>query len=176
VLSISIVRRLYTPCQSHRIVTRKPRIKQTYSNLDDVSSNQVQVLQAPENRPQLSGRPPTGLGRAGGGRKRRVERVDVNGQVDGPISADAVDDALDDAVGADGVDLTGLDDLEAAVAVVVVVAGPTKRGADARVDVGVVGEEALLRGVVEVGAVVDGGDLGRGAAEDLGLPCEAVSM
>lgn len=38
-------------------------------------------------------------------------------------------------------------------------------------DVGVVGEQALHGGVVEVRAVVDGGDGGRGAAEDFGLPC-----
>lgn len=37
-------------------------------------------------------------------------------------------------------------------------------------DVGVVAEKALLGGVVEVGAVVDAGDLGRRAAEDLGAP------
>ena len=37
-------------------------------------------------------------------------------------------------------------------------------------DVGVVLEEALLRGVVEVGAVVDGCDFGGGAAEDLWTP------
>ena len=37
-------------------------------------------------------------------------------------------------------------------------------------DVGVVLEEALLRGVVEVGAVVDGCDFGGGAAEDFGAP------
>lgn len=37
-------------------------------------------------------------------------------------------------------------------------------------DVGVVGEEALLRCVVEVGPVVDAGDFGGGAAEDFGTP------
>lgn len=37
-------------------------------------------------------------------------------------------------------------------------------------DVGVVPEETLLGGVVEVGAVVDAGDLGGGTAKDLGLP------
>ena len=37
-------------------------------------------------------------------------------------------------------------------------------------DVAVVAQEAFLRGVVEVGSVVDGGDVGRGSAEDLGFP------
>lgn len=78
---------------------------------------------------------------------------------------------FDDALGTDLVDFAGLDDLKAAVAVVLVVAGPAQGRADAGVDVGVVGEQALLSGVVEVGAVVDGSYLGRGAAEDLGFPC-----
>lgn len=37
-------------------------------------------------------------------------------------------------------------------------------------DVGVVGEEALLGGVEEVGAVVDAGLFAGGAAEDFGTP------
>ncbi len=40
-------------------------------------------------------------------------------------------------------------------------------------DVGVVGEETLFVGVVEVGAVVDGRLFGRGAAEDFGPPSVA---
>ena len=37
-------------------------------------------------------------------------------------------------------------------------------------DVGVIGQEALLVRVIEVSAVVDGGLFGRSAAEDLGTP------
>ncbi len=68
---------------------------------------------------------------------------------------------------ADGVDGARLDDLEAAVAVVLVVGGAGERGADAGVDVAVVGEEAFLAGVVEVRAVVDAGLLGGGAVVGL---------
>ncbi len=75
---------------------------------------------------------------------------------------------------ADGVDGARLDDLEAAIAVVLVVGGAGEGGADAGVDVAVVGEEAFLAGVVEVGAVVDAGLLGGRAAEDFRLPCVAV--
>ena len=77
---------------------------------------------------------------------------------------------------AEGVDVARLDAREAAVAVVVVVREAGEGGADAGVDVGVVGEEALLGGVVEVGAVVDGGLAGRGAAEDLGPPGVEVGV
>jgi hypothetical protein len=44
------------------------------------------------------------------------------------------------------------------------------------VDVGVVCEQAFLRGVEEVGAVVDAGLFAGGAAEDLGAPGVAVFL
>lgn len=69
-----------------------------------------------------------------------------------------------------GIDLSGFYDLEPAVPVVIVVGGAGKSGADTRVDVGVVLQESFHCGVVEVGAVVDGCDFARGAAEDLGFP------
>lgn len=149
--------------------------KETYGNLDNVSSDEVQVLKTAEDGPELPGGPAASLGGARGGGKGRVERVNVNGQVDGLLGTDAVDDALDDTLGADGVDLAGLDNLEAAVAIVVVIAGSAEGGADASVDVGVVGQETLLGGVVEVGAVVDGGHVGGGATKDLGLPLGGVN-
>lgn len=98
------------------------------------------MLQAPQNRAQLPSAPTTRLRGPRSRRERRVQGIDIEGQVDGVGRADALDDLLDDALGADLVDLAGLDDLEAAVPVVLVVAGPAERGADARVDVGVVGE------------------------------------
>lgn len=79
-------------------------------------------------------------------------------------------DLLDDSLSADGVDLAGLDNLETAVSVVVVVGQSRQRRADAGVDVGVIAHKTLLCGVVEVGTVVDGGDLGGGTTEDLGAP------
>ena len=71
---------------------------------------------------------------------------------------------------ADGVDLAGLDDLEAAVSVVGVVAETGEGGADAGVDVAVVGEQAFGVRVVEVRAVVDGRLVGGRAAEDGRFP------
>lgn len=139
-------------------------------DLDDVGADEVDAVEAADDGAELARRPAARLGRTGGRGKGRVEGVDVDGQVDGPLGADAVADLLDDAVHADGVDLAGLDDLEAAVAVVLVVGQARQRRADAGVDVRVVGQQALLRRVVEVGAVVDRRLLAGRAAKDLGAP------
>lgn len=101
----------------------------------------------------------------------RVESVDVDGQVHGLGSADALVDLLDDAFHSDRVDLACFHDFKAAVSVVFVVAGSAQSCADTGVDVAVVCEQAFLRGVEEVRSVVDAGDLAGGAAEDLRLPC-----
>lgn len=80
----------------------------------------------------------------------RVEGVNVKGQVNWVLGTDTVDDALNDALSTNRINLTRLDNLKATVAVVVVVAGTGESGADTGVDVGVVGEQTLHRGVVEV--------------------------
>lgn len=148
----------------------------THSNLDNIRRNQIHVLEAPENGPELARGPPARLRRPGGRRERRVQRVDVERQVDRPLRPDAVDDPLDDALGADGVDLARLDDLEPAVPVVRVVAGPAERRPDARVDVRVVCEKTLARCVVEVCPVIYARYLGRRAAEDFGSPFCAAKL
>lgn len=102
-----------------------------------------------------------------------VQRVNINTQIHGVLSPNSIPDLLDDPRHADGVNLSCLGDLESAVPVVLVVAETGERGADAGVDVGVVGEETLFVGVVEVGAVVDGRLLGRGTTEDFGPPSVA---
>ena len=77
---------------------------------------------------------------------------------------------MDYAFRANGVDLAGLDDLETAIAVIVVVARSGQGRADAGMNVGIVREEPLFMCVEEVGAMVDGGLFARGAAKDLGAP------
>ena len=145
-------------------------------DLDDIRSDEVDPLQAADDGPQLACGPAARLRRAGRGCEGRVQRIDVNAEVDWILGANSVPDGLDDARRADGVDLPRLDAREAAVAVVVVVRQSRQGGADAGVDVGVVGEEAFLGGPVEVRAVVDGGLLGRGAAEHLGPPGVEVAV
>lgn len=43
-------------------------------------------------------------------------------------------------------------------------------------DVGVIGEQAFLRSVVEVGSVVDTGNFARGTSEHLWLPCVKMGV
>lgn len=127
----------------------------------------------------------------------RIQSIDVNTQIHGVLGPDSLPyemsvtcgalkvamkgtiqhtDLLDDSVNADGVNLTGLNDLEATVAIIVVIRGSTQRCPDAGVDVRVVLQQALLGGVVEVGAVVDAGDLRRRATKDLGPPGVEVGV
>jgi hypothetical protein len=120
----------------------------------------------------------------------RVKSIDINGKVDRVLGADSVSDLLDDSVGSccmsafcsdashslewmltDGVDFTSLDDLEAAITVVLIVRGSRKGRPDAGMDVGVVLQETFHGSMVEVGSVIDSSNLTRRAAKDLGLPC-----
>lgn len=95
----------------------------------------------------------------------RVKRVNVQTQVDWILGANSVANLLDDSINANGIDLSRLHNLEAAVSVVLVIGRSTQRRADAGVDVGVILQQTLLRSMVEVGAVVNASDLGRGAAK-----------
>lgn len=176
-------------------------------DLDDVGADQVDAVQAADDGPQLARRPASRLGGARGGRKGRVERVDVDAEVRGVVGAHAVADLLDDALDPDGVDLARLDDLETTIClvslvrflflpiylfpqplmglwimmhlpvpIIFVVRRAAQGGPDTSMDVGVVLEQALHGGVVEVGAVVDASDLGGGTAKDLGLPGVQVAV
>lgn len=96
-------------------------------------------------------------------RKSRVKSVNVNGQIDRVLGTNTVANLLDDSSHANirVVDLTSLDTLETAVAIVGVVRRTGEGSADSSVDVGVVGKKTLLMSVEEVGTVVDGSLLGR---------------
>ena len=145
-------------------------------NLNNIRSNKVDTLQATDDSPKLTSAPATSLRRTSRRRESRVKGIDIDGQVDRVLVSDALVDLLDDTRGADFVDFARLDDLEAAVAVVLVVGETGQSGADAGVDVGVVAHQAFLCGVVEVCAVVDAGLFGRSAAEDLGSPGVEVGV
>ncbi len=60
---------------------------------------------------------------------------------------------LDDAFGADCVDLAGFDDLEAAVSIILVIAQAAQGGANTCVNVGVVAQKTFLGSVKKVSAV-----------------------
>lgn len=165
--------------------------KKTYSNLHDISSNQIEVLQSTKYGAKLASGPATRLRGTGGGSDfaprsadihsnvssilsltSRVESVDIQRKVDGVLCADTVNDLLDDAIRANLVNLASLHNLEATVSIVLVVTGSAERRADTSVDVGVVAQQTLLSGMIEVGAVVDAGNFRRRTAKDLGAPCK----
>lgn len=148
----------------------------TYRDFDYIGGNEVEIFQPPQDGPKLSRGPSSGLWGACSGRKGRVKRVNVDRQVHGSRGTDTVHNLLNDPRCANGVDLSGFDNLESAVAVVVVIAGSTEGGPDAGVDVGIVDQEALHGGVVEVCAVVDAGSLGWRAAKYLGFPCILLDL
>lgn len=101
----------------------------------------------------------------------RIERINIQTQIHRIRGADSVANLLDDAVHANGVNLAGLDNLKAAIPVILIVRGPAEGRADTSVNVGVVLEQTLLGGMVEIRAVVDARNLGGRAAKDLGAPC-----
>lgn len=100
----------------------------------------------------------------------RIQSVNVDAEIDGFAGTDPISDFLDNASCSNRVDLTCLDDLESAVAVVVVITEAGQGGANTRMNIGVVGQQAFSMRVEEIGAVVDGGLLAWGATEDLGPP------
>lgn len=107
---------------------------------------------------------------------RRIKSVNVEGQVHGILGTDTVQDFLDDAVGANLVDLASFNNFEPAVPVILIVARPTQGGADAGVDVGVVAQQAFLGSMVEVRPVVDASHLGWRAAKDFRSPRVKVAV
>lgn len=143
-------------------------------DFDNVGCDEVDALQAADDGAQLASGPAAGLRGAGcrgdcagvlvslgaGFMWRvltgRVKSVDVDAEVDGLLRADSVFDLLDDAINTDLVYLTRLDNLEAAVAIVLIVRWPREGCADSSMNVSVVGKETFLSSVEEVGAVVDG--------------------
>lgn len=79
-------------------------------------------------------------------------------------------DLLDDALSAYRIDLARLHYLETNVSIILIVRQPTESRPDTSMDIGIISEQTLHRSVVEVGSVVDAGNLGGCASEDLGLP------
>lgn len=109
----------------------------------------------------------------------------------------AIVDLLDDTSSTNGVDLSGLNNLESDIAIVLIVGHARKRGPDACMDICVVLQETLHGCVVEVGAygvrricqssvldiilgdlltVVDRCHFAWGTAEDLWLPCIKMTI
>lgn len=106
----------------------------------------------------------------------RVQSVNVDGKIDWLLGADTVSYLFDYAGHANRVNLPRLNNLEAAVSVVVVIAHSAQRRADPSVYVCVVRQQPFPVRVVEVRAVVDGCLGRRGSAEDFGPPGVEVGV
>lgn len=101
---------------------------------------------------------------------RRIKSVNVDAKIDGFAGTDPISDFIDNTSRPNRVDLARLDDLESAVAVVVVIAEAGQGGTNAGVNIGIVGQKAFPVRVEEIGAVIDGSLLAWSATEDLGPP------
>ena len=140
------------------------------SRVDQPPVSGVPVAGATVNIILAHGQPDLTGGGGGFSLTGRIQGIDINTQIHRAFRAYSVAYLFNDTFCADGVYFACFHDFKAAVAVVFVVGGAREGGADAGVDVGVVCEETLRVGVVEVGSVVDGGLVGGGAAEDFGAP------
>lgn len=119
-----------------------------WRHLHDISPDQVNFLEPSNDSSQLPCTPPSSLRGSGSRCERGIKSVNIDRQVHGISGADPVDNLLDDAIHADGVNFPSLDDLEAYVAVIFVVAGAAEGRANSGMDVGVVLEKTLLGCVV----------------------------
>src|SRR5215472_3472946 len=99
-------------------------------DLDHVAADEVDAGQAPQHAQQLPVAQAACLGRPGPGRERRVEDVDVQGQVYRQV-LDPPGDGLDRAAHAEIVDVGRPDGPEAEPLVVIEVAAAVDRAADA---------------------------------------------
>jgi hypothetical protein len=86
-----------------------------------------------------------------------VQGIDIDGEIDRLLCSHSIFDLLDDTLCTYRINLSGFHDFKTAVAVIVVVAHSGEGGTYTGVDVGVIGEEALFVGMVEVCAVIYGG-------------------
>src|SRR5215469_114343 len=102
-------------------------------DLHHVAADEVDAGQAPQHAQQLPVAQAARLGRPGPGRERRVEHVDVQGQVHRQ-ALDPLGDRIDRAAHAEIVDVAGPDGPEAEPLVVIEVAVAVDRATDADVD------------------------------------------
>lgn len=100
----------------------------------------------------------------------RIQSINIQTQVNGVCRPDSIPDLLDNPIDSNCINFPCFHNFKPAISIILVIRRSAQRRADAGVDVGVIFEQALLSGMVEVGAVVDAGDLGGGATEDFGAP------
>lgn len=148
----------------------------TWSNLNDIRSDNVDTLQSSNNRTKLSRGPSTSLRRTRSGSESRVQRIDINGEIDWILMSDTIMDLLDDSLRTNGINLTSLRDLEATVPIVLIIGKTGKSGADSSVHVRIIAKQTFLMRMEEVRAVVDRSLLTGCSTEDFGFPGVQVGV
>ena len=105
----------------------------------------------------------------------RIQGIDIDGQVHRSVCTHAFPDLLDNSIRTNLVYVSGFDNLEATVSVILIIRRTAESCSNPSVDVGIIGQQTFLAGVVEVCAVVDRGNLRWRAAENFGSPYKDVS-
>ena len=85
----------------------------------------------------------------------RIQSININAQVHWLGQANPISNFLDDTTHADSIDLTGFNNLETTVAIVIVIAKTGEGGSYASMDIGIISEKAFFVSVIEVCAMVD---------------------
>lgn len=79
-------------------------------------------------------------------------------------------DLLDNTLDTDRIDFSGFNNLETTVAIVVIVTGSTQCRTNTSMDIRVISQQALLRGMVEIRSVVNACHFAWAATKDLWFP------
>ena len=123
-------------------------------HLDEIGRHEVHAVQPPDDLQRLCDRQPADLRRAGAGRHRRIEAVDVEAQIDGPV-ADALGHLAHQGAKAAVPAFLGLHDAEALAPAPVEIVGLVARAAQADLHNAAAVEQAFLDGAAKRRAMRD---------------------
>lgn len=125
-----------------------------WAHFYQIKSDKVQPFQSSQNPPQLSGAPTCGFQRACARSKARIERINIDTEIDGH-GANTRPDVLDDSRNAKVVNVIGGDDVEADRCVVLNVVVGAESCTDAGVNGLIACDKSFERSLPEKGAVLD---------------------
>ena len=100
----------------------------------------------------------------------RIQGINVDGKIHRLFCSHPIPDFLDNSLRTNHINFPCLHNLKSAIAVMIIVAHPTQRRANTRMDVAIVGQQSLLVCMVKICTVVDGSLFARCAAEDFWAP------
>ena len=100
----------------------------------------------------------------------RVQGVNVDGKIHRLLCSHSIPDFLDDSLRTNYINFPCLHNLKPAITIMIIIAQPTQRRADPRMNIGIVGQQSLLVCVVEICTMIDGSLFARCAAKDFRAP------